>query len=147
MHFDKMVRDVRQMYGLDPEPPIVEVVFDDPPAETTGDETPVADALSIDINATTELPTRFLQAGASYEWVCKEQPDLIPDRKRSWYCKEQWEYIRDHDCPAYRDGEAPAEYRTWVKYLTTWRRAKDGPMATPRAGRSHGSSIIPVKLS
>lgn len=84
-----------------------------------------------------------LRAAASFEWVCKERPDLIPTLPKK-YAVEQWEYIRGHGCPAYEDDgnriKIPG-FESWRRQIRGGLRDPEGPKTSPRAGREHGSSI------
>ncbi len=91
------------------------------------------------------LQPAHLRAAASFEWVCKARPDLIPKLPKK-YAVEQWEYIRDHDCPAYEDDGKPIKipgYESWQRQIRGGLRDPEGPKTSPRAGREHGSSIAP----
>ena len=86
-------------------------------------------------------------AVASYEWVCHKRPDLMPTKGGQKYSKEQWEYIRDHDCPAYHDQAtgrsfAVPDFETWKRYVRGGQYDPEEPKATSRAGRRHGKSIV-----
>ena len=86
-------------------------------------------------------------AGASFEWVEREKPELSPPANASTrYCRAQWSYIREHYDKIYsldkhNKSTIPA-FKTWGRYVREYLRLKDGPKNSPRAGRSHGGSIV-----
>lgn len=98
----------------------------------------------------TNKPQRaHLRAAASYEWVCRERPDLLPKalgpsgRK---YSRAQWVHIRDHGCPSYCDEHgneiSVPEFETWKRQVRAGQADPDKPRTSRRAGRETGKSIV-----
>lgn len=81
------------------------------------------------------------RAAASFEWVCTKRPDLLPTKPGTRYAREQWQYIREHDCPAYKEWTAPA-FETWKRQARRGLADPLKPKASSRTHRSHGKSIV-----
>ena len=123
--------------------------------EQGAEESTVAgDAAEPAINVPPDAATRqpqpaHLRAAASYEWVCKEKPDLMPTKPRQKYTRKQWEHIHDNDCPAYRDettGEQidVPDFATWKRQVRAGLADPKKPKVSPRMGRGHGKTIVPA---
>lgn len=89
-----------------------------------------------------------VRALASLYWVQTEMPRLSPPESGpKKYDLKQWEYIREHECPAYKadDGGwlAPPSFKSWCRYIRLALAEEDSPKASPRAGRQYGSSVAP----
>ncbi len=101
---------------------------------------------------TTKQPTaqalseRARRAGESWEWVCKERPDLTSEEAGATYTASQHAYIREHGCPAYPDSgpQLPTDFSTWARYVREYKNHQEGPSRMPRGARPHGSSIVPI---
>lgn len=92
------------------------------------------------------------KAGASLEWVRKEQPDLAPDAASGErYSKDQYDYIREHGGPAYpleddRRSTVPS-WDTWTRYVREYLRLTDGRRNEPRRGGPTRSVVRPEDIA
>jgi len=90
------------------------------------------------------------RAGASFEKVEVEQPDLSPPANSPVrYTERQWAYIRDHYDEIYPPDASgnttiPA-YETWGRYVREYLRLTEGPKNSPRGGRPLGRSVVRQK--
>lgn len=97
-----------------------------------------------------QLRPSVIRAGQSFEWVCRQRPDLVPGEGAAKpYCFEQWAYIRENGCPAYEDNEGSLlpvpSHKTWERYVREWHRHQDGPKKQPRAVIPEGRSVVCLK--
>lgn len=92
------------------------------------------------------------KAGASLEWVRKEQPDLAPDAASGErYNKNQYDYIRENGGPAYpleddRRSTVPS-WDTWTRYVREYLRLTDGRRNEPRRGGPTRSVVRPEDIA
>jgi hypothetical protein len=92
------------------------------------------------------------RAGASLEWVRKEQPDLAPDAASGErYNRDQYDYIREHGGPAYpleddRRSTVPS-WDTWTRYVREYLRLTDGRRNEPRRGGPTRSVVRPQDIA
>lgn len=90
------------------------------------------------------------RAGASFEKVEAEQPDLSPPANSAVrYTERQWSYIRDHYDEIYPPDASgrttmPA-FETWGRYVREYLRLTEGPKNSPRGGRPLGRSVVKQK--
>ena len=90
------------------------------------------------------------RAGASFEKVEAEQPDLSPAaNSRVRYTERQWSYIRNHYDEIYPPDASgrttmPA-FETWGRYVREYLRLIGGPRNSPRGGRPLGRSVVKQK--
>jgi hypothetical protein len=87
------------------------------------------------------------RALASFEWVQGARPDLVPSEGGRVYTREMYDYICENGCPAYEGPEGkpmkPPSYHSWTRQIRRALQATgECSKASPRAGRSHGSSIV-----
>ena len=117
-------------------------------------KTPAGDAGSEgfgDGDAASEPPSDMKpavrRAGASFEKVEAEQPDLSPPANSAVrYTERQWSYIRDHYDEIYPPDASgrttmPA-FETWGRYVREYLRLTEGPKNSPRGGRPLGRSVV-----
>jgi len=104
-----------------------------------------ADAGGGKVTAETKQPKPAeWRAYESYQWVCRERPDLVPDPPVR-FTPAMLEHIRTCDCPAYLDEDhpPPMNFETWKRQVRAGEKATDPtPKTSPRADRDHGSSIV-----
>lgn len=90
------------------------------------------------------------RAGASFEKVEAEQPDLSPPANSPVrYIERQWQYIRDHYDEIYPPDASgnttmPA-FETWGRYVREYLRLTEGSRNSPRGGRPLGRSVVKQK--
>lgn len=86
------------------------------------------------------IPKPVLLAHITYEWACKQRPDLVqdngdPDKG------ELYAYIKENGHPDYLE-YSPPSLGSWQRYLSKYRMLTQGPANSPRASRDRGSSIV-----
>lgn len=93
-----------------------------------------------------DMKTPVKKAGASFERVQKDRPDLSPTLdKKARYNEGQYSHIRDHYLDIYpidkhKHSTMPA-FDSWGRYIREYLRLMEGPVNSPRAGR-RGRSIV-----
>jgi len=74
-------------------------------------------------------------AYAAYVRVCKEHPELVPDKGKR-YTKEM--HARARECSS---AVVPRAFPTWTRYIREYELLTSGPKNAPRGGRS-GRSVV-----
>lgn len=93
-----------------------------------------------DARACDEVPTHLsdgkpampadARAAASYEWACKQRPELLIDDVK--YPKALWEFIKEADCPAYQDDGQDLPVPKFLSWTRMVRRGLNSHHTAPR---------------
>jgi len=101
-------------------------------------------------SVTPKLKPSVRRAGASFEWVCRERPELVETAAsgRRTPTDRQYEHIKCHGCEAYPGGKGggPGSRETWKRYVRDYLKATEGPVNTSRSGRTGRSIVTPDQL-
>lgn len=87
------------------------------------------------------VPPRVLLAHESYEWVCREWPDLVPTDRKMRYAEKMYNCVKEL-CPSYTDKVKCPSFGTWKRHIREYERLTKGPKNSPRAGRETGHSVV-----
>lgn len=97
------------------------------------------------------MPEPVRRAGESFEWVCCEQPSLVPpEGSPERYTRKQHDYIREHGGPSYPlEGDQRStvpSWDTWARYVREYLRLIEGRRPDTRRGGESRSAVGPNEL-
>lgn len=92
------------------------------------------------------MPEPVRRAGESFEWVCSNQPSLVPpEGSPERYTRKQHDYIREHGGPSYPlEGDQRStvpSWDTWARYVREYLRLIEGQRNESRRGEEGRSEV------
>ncbi|MBL9030857.1 MAG: hypothetical protein JNM80_04010 [Phycisphaerae bacterium] len=97
------------------------------------------------------MPKPVRRAGESFEWVCSEQPSLVPpEGSPERYTRKQHDYIREHGGPSYPlEGDQRSTVPSWdtrSRYVREYLRLMEGRRRDSRRRGESRSAVGPDDL-